>query len=65
MTYNEIVFEGSEYFQVLETKKIDKNVSIFVESKQFGSNCPLCKELSNRVHNYYTRRVMDLPMLGN
>jgi hypothetical protein len=27
--------------------------------------CPLCNKGRIRVHSYYTRRIMDLPMIGN
>lgn len=65
MTYNELVFGGSEDFQVITVEKEEGKVLIYVNSKQLGSNCPLCNELSSRIHSYYTRRIMDLPMIGS
>jgi transposase len=64
MIYNELMFGGSEIFQVITAEREDEKVLIYVKSKQLGSNCPLCNELSSRVHSYYARRIMDLPMVG-
>ena len=65
MTYQEMIFDRSESFRVIKTEKDDRKAVIYVESAQDGSNCPRCNELSNRVHSYYTRRVMDLPIVDN
>jgi len=65
MTYNESMFEGSENFQVTTVEKEEGQVLIYVKSKQLGSKCPLCNELSSRIHSYYSRRIMDLPMIGS
>jgi transposase len=65
MPYNVLVFEGSEIFQVITAEKEDGKVLNYVKSKQSGSNCPKCTELSSRIHSYYTRKIMDLPMAGS
>jgi transposase len=64
MPYNELMFGGSEIFEVITAEKEDGKVLIYVRSKQSGSFCPNCNELSSRIHSYYTRRIMDLPMVG-
>lgn len=38
---------------------------INVESTQFGSSCPLCDVRGFRIHSYYFRSILDLPILGN
>src|SRR5689334_15021488 len=62
---NELIFDGSSNFQVTGAAKIEGKVIINVVSTQFGSNCPLCNECSFRIHSYYFRTMLDLPMLGN
>jgi transposase len=65
MPYNELMFGGSEIFEVITAEKEDGKVSIYVRSKQSGSKCPNCNELSSRIHSYYTRKIMDLPMASS
>lgn len=65
MPYEELMFGKSEIFQVIRAENKDGKVIIYVDSKQPGSNCPECKDLSLRIHSYYTRKIMDLPMVGS
>lgn len=65
MTYNEVMFERSEIFQVVNVEKSEGKVTVYVESTQSESNCPLCNELSLHIHSYYKRGIMDLPMAGS
>src|ERR1700760_4937350 len=65
MPYDELMFGGSEMFQVITAEKKDGKILIYVDSKQPGSNCPECNDLSTRIHSYYTRKIMDLPMVGS
>jgi transposase len=65
MPYDELMFGESQIFQVITAQKKDGKVLIYVNSKQPGSNCPECNDLSSRIHSYYTRKIMDLPMVGS
>ena len=65
MNYRELVFDDPDEFDVIAVdRKMDK-VTITVASKQHGSDCPICGIKSAKVHSYYTRSLMDLPMLGH
>lgn len=65
MTYNELFVAEADSFQVTNSVKIGEKVVVDVESTQAGSRCPLCNERSVRVHSYYSRTILDLPILGN
>jgi transposase len=62
---NELVFDGACNFQVTGAVKIEGKVIIDVASTHSGSRCPLCNECSFRIHSYYFRTMLDLPILGN
>ncbi|WP_372369530.1 transposase family protein [Candidatus Uabimicrobium sp. HlEnr_7] len=50
----------------INTAEIDKGkISLEISSFQRHSFCPLCKKNSRRIHSYYYRKPMDLPILGN
>jgi transposase len=40
-------------------------VLLDVRSTQNGGACPLCNEVSFRINGYYTRTILDLPLLGH
>jgi transposase len=40
-------------------------IQLNVSSDQAHSSCPLCKELSNQAHSYYSRSLSDLPVAGH
>jgi len=65
MSIDELVFEGSDKFEVTGIDKCRDKVQIEVVSKQYGSKCPGCQVLSKTVHSYYRRTVMDLPIIGH
>lgn len=65
MTFNELLFEGSDRFQVKGAVRKEGKVFLDVQSIQSGGTCPLCNEVSFRVNGYYTRTILDLPLLGN
>lgn len=62
---NDLLFDGENSFQVVSTEKRDGKVLVNVESRQNGCHCPLCNAKSFRVHSYYFRTILGLPMLGN
>jgi transposase len=41
------------------------NLNLNVSACQHGSQCPLCKKTSHRVHSKYTRMLADLPVSGH
>jgi hypothetical protein len=63
MLSKELVFDSPDDFEVTGTIKRAGMIMINVESKQIGSNCPGCDKRSFRIHSYYTRTVMDLPVM--
>jgi transposase len=62
---NELLFGSVNNFQVVSAEKMEGKVLINVESTQNGCNCPLCNVRSLRIHSYYFRTILDLPILGN
>ena len=65
MNYKELVFDDSDEFDVMAVDRKKDRVTITVASKQQGNDCPICGMKSSKVHSYYTRSLMDLPMLGH
>ncbi len=63
--FNELIFDGLINFQIITAVKAKGNVFIDIESRQMGCNCPFCYECSFRIHSYYIRTILDLPLLGN
>lgn len=59
------MFDGAINFQVISTEKEEGKIFINVNSTQVVNNCPLCNETSFRIHSYYYRSILDLPILGN
>jgi transposase len=62
---NEFIFDGSSQFLVIGIAKFEGKVIVDVVSIQNGSCCPKCNNYSFRVHSYYYRKMLDLPILGN
>lgn len=42
----------------------NETITISASRKVKAAVCPECKQLSGRVHSYYSRKPQDLPMLG-
>jgi transposase len=49
---------------VLKVEKQGNKVFVTVKNKLNRSRCPSCHKLSKAVHSYYSRKVLDLPILG-
>ena len=52
----------------LNLKKIqysDNIVRIYASVKSRRSKCPFCGKYSNRIHDYYFRKITDLPVFQN
>jgi transposase len=50
---------------LLSVRKIEcfeSTVRIYTEVKSSGSKCPICGKISKKVHDYYFRRISDLPV---
>src|ERR1700730_10485774 len=64
MTYNEFVFDSSDEFDVVDVKQQAGKVIISIVAKRKSGKCPSCCMISSKMHSYYQRSIMDLPMLG-
>jgi len=45
-------------------KKYQKRMDIYLEMKPKAHNCPCCQQLTDKVHDYRTQIIKDIPAFG-
>ena len=50
--------------QIERISETPTTVSVTVLTSSTQARCPLCMQVSSRIHSRYTRRVADLPCVG-
>jgi hypothetical protein len=49
-------------FSVEQIERTEQGIRIAARAMAASDCCPDCQQTSSRVHSYYTRRPMDLPV---
>lgn len=53
---------GMPFLRVRKIECTESTIRIYAEVKSSRSKCPICGKFSKRVHDYYFRRIYDLPV---
>jgi transposase len=51
-----------ENHYVYEHSENEDSLHIYIKSKEHGCNCPICGEMSNKLHATYRRKFQDTPI---
>lgn len=52
-------------FLIAECKVDTEHIQLEIFSIQAFSSCPICGKVSNSVHSYYSRKLIDLPIINS
>lgn len=64
MNVSKLLFDHQDVFKVISVDNQIDSVNIYVQGKVSKGYCPNCELPSVKLHSYYTRRFIDLPVFG-
>ncbi|MGO3807546.1 MAG: ISL3 family transposase, partial [Sphingobacterium sp.] len=64
MNVNKILFDSNNSFKVITVENHFDLINIYLKNNIKQGCCPNCELPSAKVHSYYTRKFLDLPVFG-
>jgi transposase len=65
MTYEHLVFEGRDTFEVTDVARQGPRVFVAVNSRSAHCKCPACGVVSHHIQSCYKRTLVDMPLMCN